>query len=56
MLRLPKELEERIWNEMQVYEEERKMPYVTSVERIGIRKEWLMAAAIPSSSHRRPCE
>jgi hypothetical protein len=38
MLRLPEALEERIWSEMQDYEEERKMPYVTSVERIGIRK------------------
>jgi hypothetical protein len=38
MLRLPEELEDRIWSEMQDYEQERKMPYVTSVERIGIRK------------------
>jgi len=38
MLRLPEALEERIWSEMQAYEEEGKMPYVTSVERIGIRK------------------
>ena len=38
MLRLPEALEERIWSEMQDYERERKMPYVTSVERIGIRK------------------
>jgi hypothetical protein len=37
MLRLPEALEERIWSEMQDYEKERKMPYVTSVERIGIR-------------------
>jgi hypothetical protein len=38
MLRLPEALEERIWSEMQTYEEERKMPYLTSVERIGIRE------------------
>ena len=38
MLRLPEELEERLWSEMQTYETVEHMPYVTSVERIGIRK------------------
>ena len=35
---LPKELEEGLWLEIQKLEEEEKMEYVTSVERIGIRK------------------
>ncbi len=38
LLRLPEELEERLWSEIQTYEEVEQMPYVTSVERIGIRK------------------
>ena len=38
LLELPEALEERLWNEVKVYEEGEKMPYVTSVERIGIRK------------------
>jgi len=38
LLALPEELEERLWNEVKAYEEGEKMPYVTSVERIGIRK------------------
>ncbi len=39
MLRLPEELEEQLWSEIQTYETVEHMPYVTSVERIGIRKE-----------------
>jgi len=35
---LPEELEEELWTEIQKIEEERKMEYVSSVERIGIRK------------------
>ncbi|MEQ9668180.1 transposase [Coleofasciculus sp. G2-EDA-02] len=35
---LPKKEEDRLWQEIQTLEEERKMPYITSVERIGIRK------------------
>jgi len=35
---LPKTEEDRLWQEIQTLEEERKMPYITSVERIGIRK------------------
>jgi len=38
MLQLPQELEERLWYEIQSYEEVQKMPYVTSVERIALRK------------------
>lgn len=37
-LDLPKELEDSFWAEMSRFEEERAMPYVTSVERIGMRK------------------
>jgi hypothetical protein len=32
---LPKVLEVEFWRELQAYEEERKVPYITSVERIG---------------------
>lgn len=35
---LPLNEEERLWQEILSLEEERKMPYITSVERIGIRK------------------
>ncbi|MEQ8970814.1 MAG: transposase [Coleofasciculus sp. C1-SOL-03] len=35
---LPKTEEDRLWQEIQTLEQERKMPYITSVERIGIRK------------------
>ena len=38
MLRLPQDLEEQLWSEIQTYETVEHMPYVTSVERIGIRK------------------
>ncbi len=38
MLRLPEDLEEQLWSEIQTYETVEHMPYVTSVERIGIRK------------------
>ncbi len=38
MLRLPEALEERLWSEIQTFEGVEHMPYVTSVERIGIRK------------------
>ena len=38
MLRLPEALEEQLWSEIQTYETVEHMPYVTSVERIGIRK------------------
>ncbi|MCY7392854.1 MAG: Rpn family recombination-promoting nuclease/putative transposase, partial [Leptolyngbyaceae cyanobacterium CAN_BIN12] len=32
---LPKGLEREFWQELKVYEEERRMPYITSVEQIG---------------------
>jgi hypothetical protein len=35
VLGLPKALEVEFWRELQAYEEERKVPYITSVERIG---------------------
>jgi Domain of unknown function (DUF4351) len=35
ILGLPKVLEAEFWRELQAYEEERKVPYITSVERIG---------------------
>lgn len=35
---LPQREEERLWSEIQTLGEETKMPYITSVERIGIRK------------------
>ncbi len=38
VMALPEELEEDLWVEIQKIEEESKMEYVSSVERIGIRK------------------
>lgn len=38
VMNLPRELSESFWNELSSYEEEKKMGYVTSVERIGIEK------------------
>jgi len=38
VMRLPKELERSFWQEVTQYEEEKKMPYVTSGERIGLKK------------------
>ncbi|MEK7396573.1 MAG: cytosolic protein [Candidatus Poribacteria bacterium] len=38
LIQLPEELENEFWNEIERYEEEKRMPYVTSVERIGIKK------------------
>jgi hypothetical protein len=35
---LPEALEEALWQEIHAYEEAKRMPYVTSVERIGIKK------------------
>jgi hypothetical protein len=37
VLRLPEELEEALWQEIAEYEEAKRMPYVTSVQRIGER-------------------
>ena len=38
VLGLPPGLEKQFWDELEQYEEETKMPYVTSVERIGLEK------------------
>ena len=38
VLGLPEEQEEALWQEIAEYEEAKHMPYVTSVERIGMRK------------------
>ncbi|WP_206054829.1 hypothetical protein [Nitrosococcus wardiae] len=38
VLQLPEGLEERFWAELSSYEEAQKMSYITSVERIGIKK------------------
>ena len=38
---LPKELEQGLWQEIHKMEEEKKMEYVSSVERIGMEKEAL---------------
>ncbi len=38
LLNLPESLEERFWAEMETWEREQKMPYVTSWERIGERR------------------
>jgi hypothetical protein len=38
LIRLPEELEDEFWYEIKQYEEGKLMPYVTSVERIGIKK------------------
>jgi Domain of unknown function (DUF4351) len=35
---LPEDLETAFWDELQAYEDSTKMPYITSVERIGIQK------------------
>jgi flagellar biosynthesis/type III secretory pathway protein FliH len=38
VMKLPKDLSRAFWQEMNEYERERSMPYITSVERIGIEK------------------
>jgi hypothetical protein len=38
ILTLPEAVEREFWQELQVFEEERKMTYVTNVERFGIEK------------------
>ena len=35
---MPKELEKEFWQEVNEYQEEKQMQYITSVERIGIEK------------------
>ncbi|WP_373528138.1 hypothetical protein [Nostoc sp.] len=36
-MKLPEKLENSFWQEVTQYEEEKKMPYITSVERRGMR-------------------
>lgn len=38
LMSLPKELDQAFWQEVQEYEEAKRMTYITSVERIGIEK------------------
>jgi len=38
VMALPEELEEQLWIEIQKIEEEEKMEYISSVERIGIKR------------------
>ena len=38
LLRLPLETERIVWKEIELIEKEKNMPYLTSVERIGIEK------------------
>jgi hypothetical protein len=38
LMELPPRLEEMFWNEIKTYEEEQKMPFITTPERIGIKK------------------
>ena len=38
VMKLPKELEDSFWDQVTEYEEDKKMPYITSVERRGIEK------------------
>lgn len=38
LMDLPQELEDAFWQDLQRYEEERRVPYITSVERMGFRR------------------
>jgi flagellar biosynthesis/type III secretory pathway protein FliH len=38
LMRLPEEAEMALWHEIQAYEEREKMDYITSVERIGMKR------------------
>ncbi|MBD1846900.1 DUF4351 domain-containing protein [Cyanobacteria bacterium FACHB-63] len=38
ILALPKRLDTEFWTELKAYEQERQMPYITSVERIGFER------------------
>ncbi len=38
IMQLPSELEDKLWVEINKIEEEGKMPYISSVERIGYRQ------------------
>lgn len=45
MMHLPKDLERQLWQQLEAFERNNKMPYVTSVERIGIEKGLQQGAA-----------
>jgi hypothetical protein len=38
MMSLPPLLAQRLWQDIDAFDEEKRMPYVTSIERIGIAK------------------
>ena len=38
MMQVPKELQYQLWQDIEQLERNRTMPYITSVERIGIEK------------------
>jgi hypothetical protein len=38
MMKLPDDMEKEFWEEIQQYEEDKHMPYVTSVEKIGYQR------------------
>ena len=38
LMELPEPLDEQLWDELKTFEEERKVPYITSVERLGERR------------------
>jgi hypothetical protein len=40
LMSLPKNLEQEFWREIRQLEEETRMPYITSVERLGIEQEY----------------
>jgi hypothetical protein len=39
LMSLPKNLEQEFWREIRQLEEETRMPYITSVERLGMQRE-----------------
>ncbi len=47
---LPEGLKRAFWEELKVYEEERKMPYVTTGEQIGFDRGLLVGAEIGQRS------
>ncbi len=38
IMALPEDLDNIFWNDLRVYEEEKKMTYVTSIEKIGFKR------------------
>ncbi|NGZ07526.1 MAG: DUF4351 domain-containing protein, partial [Magnetococcales bacterium] len=46
VLSLPEELDNQFWTDLSNFEENRKMPYITSVERIGEERGRLMGIQI----------